>query len=286
MEKFNQIQESFGTRLAECRRSKNFTQEELANRLGVTPQALSKWEKGLSSPDISMICSICSVLDISADYLLGTDAVKITEDGNAKTQERILHSLRNCLEPLKILIGAEVVPAFLDNRFVDNISLLRQKLATEGIMLPIVRIMDEQIIGAKEFYILAYENVLHKETLKEIREETVDYIVQKLEETVRAKYAQILNADMIKNLTDNLKKRFPALIESVVPEKISYGRLLDICKVFLNRGNSLLYLPKVIEEAERALREKPDSSTAELAEAVCSAIERPDNFWVQLNIKS
>ena len=48
--------ENFGTRLAECRRNKNFTQEEMANRLGVTPQALSKWEKGLSSPDISMVC--------------------------------------------------------------------------------------------------------------------------------------------------------------------------------------------------------------------------------------
>ena len=55
MENFNQVQESFGSKLAECRRNKNFTQEELANRLGVTPQALSKWENGLSSPDISMI---------------------------------------------------------------------------------------------------------------------------------------------------------------------------------------------------------------------------------------
>ena len=286
MEKYNQIQESFGTRLAECRRSKNFTQEELANRLGVTPQALSKWEKGLSSPDISMICSICGVLDISADYLLGTGAGKITEDGNAKTQERILHSLRNCLEPLKILIGAEVVPEFLDNRFVDNISLLRQKLATEGIMLPIVRIMDEQNIGAKEYYFLAYENVLYKETLDEIGEETVDYIVRKLEETARTMYAEILNADIIKNLTDNLKIRFPALIEGIVPEKISYGLLLDICKIVLDRGNGMMYLPKVIETAERYLRENPDYTTAELGEAVCRSIERPDNFWVQLNIKS
>lgn len=35
-----------GKRIAESRRSAGFTQEELANRLGVTPQALSKWEKG------------------------------------------------------------------------------------------------------------------------------------------------------------------------------------------------------------------------------------------------
>ena len=70
MENINQIQERFGAKLAEYRRNKNFTQEELANRLGVTPQALSKWEKGLSSPDIAMVSSICMMLDVSADYLL------------------------------------------------------------------------------------------------------------------------------------------------------------------------------------------------------------------------
>ena len=90
----------------------------------------------------------------------------------------------------------------------------------------------------------------------------------------------------VKLMIDNLAELYPGVVEDIVPEKISYGRLLDICKVFLNRGNSLMYLPKIIEEAERALREKPGSSTKELAEAVCSSIERPDNFWVQLNIKS
>ena len=41
------VLENIGKRIAECRRSKGFTQDELANRLGVTPQALSKWEKGV-----------------------------------------------------------------------------------------------------------------------------------------------------------------------------------------------------------------------------------------------
>ena len=40
------VLENIGKRIAESRRSAGFTQEELANRLGVTPQALSKWEKG------------------------------------------------------------------------------------------------------------------------------------------------------------------------------------------------------------------------------------------------
>ena len=278
---------NFGTRLAECRRNKSFTQEELANRLGITPQALSKWEKGLSSPDISMVCSLCSVLDVSADYLLGTGNGKLEEDEDAYGWNKAWNPLRNCLEPLKIIFGMEIMPAFVDalegNRYIEKVSQLRQRLAEEGTLLPVVRMMDQTCIKPKEFYILAYENVLYKEELEQVNETTYDYILGKLEETVRTKYGEILNADLIKNLTDNLKIRFPALIEGVVPEKISYGRLMDICKIVLSRGDGMMYLPKVIEAAERALRENPDCTTAELAKAACSSIERPDNFWVQLN---
>ena len=278
--------ENFGIRLAEYRRNKNFTQEELANRLGVTPQALSKWEKGLSSPDISMVCSLCSVLDVSADFLLGTGNGKFAEDEDVNGWQKSWNSLRNCLEQLKIIFGMEIMPAFVDaledDRYIEKVSQLRQRLAKEGTVLPIVRMMDQPCIKPKEFYILAFENVLYREEVEQVDETTFDYILDKLEETVRAKYAEILDADTVKCLTDNLKLQYPALITGIVPEKISYGRLLDICKVFLNRGNSLMYLPKIIEEAERALREKPDSSTKELAEAVCSSIERPDNFWVML----
>ena len=278
--------ENFGIRLAEYRRNKNFTQEELANRLGVTPQALSKWEKGLSSPDISMVCSLCTVLDVSADYLLGTGNGKFAEDEDVNGWQKSWNSLRNCLEQLKIIFGEEIVPVFVEalegDRYIEKVSQLRQRLAKEGTVLPIVRMMDQPCIKPKEFYILAFENVLYREEVEQVDETTFDYILGKLEETVRAKYAEILDADTVKCLTDNLKMQHPALITGIVPEKISYGRLLDICKVFLNRGNSLMYLPKIIEEAERALREKPGSSTKELAEAVCSSIERPDNFWVQL----
>lgn len=76
------ILENIGKRIAESRRSAGFTQEELANRLGVTPQALSKWEKGASSPDLVMLSSVCQILDVSADYLIGKNKKKIVENGN------------------------------------------------------------------------------------------------------------------------------------------------------------------------------------------------------------
>ena len=43
---------NFSSRLSMFRQNKNMTQEELAERMGVTPQALSKWERGHSLPDI------------------------------------------------------------------------------------------------------------------------------------------------------------------------------------------------------------------------------------------
>ena len=286
MDNLNQKQERFGIRLAECRRNKNFTQEEMANRLGVTPQALSKWEKGLSSPDITMVCAICEVLGVSADYMLEVGKEKITEDSNSIIQDEIWNSLRRGLEPLKLVIGTEVVQAFANdeegNWYGAEASNIRQLLSQEGILLPTIRIMDQQCIKAKEFYILAYDNVLYREELTEIKEDTCWYVFEKLRQTVREKYAEILNVDILKSLTDNLRIQYPALIDGVVPEKISYGLLLDVCKEFLNRGNSLIYLPKIIEVMERGIRECPEITVSGLTEQVCMQIERKDNFWVMI----
>ena len=48
----------FDERLANARRDKGLTQEELAAKLGVTPQAVSKWERSTSYPDVVMLSSI------------------------------------------------------------------------------------------------------------------------------------------------------------------------------------------------------------------------------------
>ena len=69
-----------------------------------------------------------------------------------------------------------------------------KKLAKEGTVLPSVRMMDYACINPKEFYILAYENVLYREEVEQVDEKTFEYLLGKLEETVRAKYAEICDA--------------------------------------------------------------------------------------------
>ena len=59
-----------GTRIQELRKKKNISQEELANSMNVSRQAVSKWESNLSAPDIEKIIDLCEYFDVSADYLL------------------------------------------------------------------------------------------------------------------------------------------------------------------------------------------------------------------------
>lgn len=62
---------NLGANIRYFRKNKGFTQEELAGMLGVTPQAVSRWESEAGLPDVSMIVPIAQTLNITTDALLG-----------------------------------------------------------------------------------------------------------------------------------------------------------------------------------------------------------------------
>ena len=63
----------FNEKLKILRKSKGFTQEELAIKVNVVRQTVSKWEKGLSVPDAEVLQKIADVLDVGVDELLGAE---------------------------------------------------------------------------------------------------------------------------------------------------------------------------------------------------------------------
>ncbi len=67
------MQENIGVKIAELRREHNMKQDELAEMLGVTPQAVSKWENGASMPDISLLPKIARIFGVTIDELFGAD---------------------------------------------------------------------------------------------------------------------------------------------------------------------------------------------------------------------
>jgi transcriptional regulator with XRE-family HTH domain len=63
----------FNEKIKFMRKSKDLTQEQMAEYLGVSPQAVSRWECGVTSPDISTLPQIAQLFNISVDELLGVD---------------------------------------------------------------------------------------------------------------------------------------------------------------------------------------------------------------------
>ncbi len=274
---------NFGQRISEYRKNKNITQEELAIRLGVTPQALSKWERGQSLPDVTLLADICQVLGVSADYLLGVEQTqRFTENSDESAQNEILNNLNKSLEPLELALGTRVVSVFLDNSFVGKMIDMRKNLSREGILMPLVRVQDYVQIDEMEFMVLASHKVLYAEKLDEITDDTLDHIMQMFYETVKKRYADIITPDIMKSLVDNMHRKYPAIIDEIVPEKISYAVLTEVARNILRRGDSIVYLPKIIEYLESALRNNPVASVEELSQSVAERLECEDNMWVVL----
>jgi transcriptional regulator with XRE-family HTH domain len=59
-----------GARIAKARKGKDWTQQELADQIGVTFQAVSKWETGASMPDVGLLVAIAAALEMTTDALL------------------------------------------------------------------------------------------------------------------------------------------------------------------------------------------------------------------------
>lgn len=77
---------TLGSRIAEARKQKGYTQEEFSQLLDVSPQAVSKWENDLSCPDIMLLPKISELLDISIDELLTGSQAK--HEKKAETPQR------------------------------------------------------------------------------------------------------------------------------------------------------------------------------------------------------
>ena len=74
------MQHSIGKTIKDLRKSRGLTQEELAEKIGVTAQAVSKWENESGMPDLSQIVPLAQVFGVSTDTLLGTGDIKKNDD--------------------------------------------------------------------------------------------------------------------------------------------------------------------------------------------------------------
>ncbi len=84
----------FNNKLYELRKQKGLSQEELANRLNVSRQTVSKWEVGESTPDMEKLVAISELFDISLDELVLDKAVKNDEASEQKVKSDLYSDIK------------------------------------------------------------------------------------------------------------------------------------------------------------------------------------------------
>lgn len=82
-------QVKIGKFIARCRKQENLTQMQLAEKMGITDRAVSKWETGKSLPDSSIMLELCAILKISVNELLSGERINM-ENNEQKNQQLLL----------------------------------------------------------------------------------------------------------------------------------------------------------------------------------------------------
>lgn len=110
-------QEKIGLFIAKCRREKNMTQEDLAEKLGVSNKSISRWENGKTMMDISLFEPLCNELDISIIELLNGERINDKKKDKLYTKALINYSnkvgSRNKQVILTILFIMSLMPMLL-----------------------------------------------------------------------------------------------------------------------------------------------------------------------------
>lgn len=96
--------------LKEIRKRNSLSQEQLAEKLGVSRQAVSKWESGQSYPEMDKMLLICKLFNFNIDELMNKNIIDVDENNQVKANRRFVNKVINmfctmsCLDMLKCLL--------------------------------------------------------------------------------------------------------------------------------------------------------------------------------------
>ena len=105
-------QVKIGRFIAQCRKKENLTQMQLAEILGITDRAVSKWETGKSLPDSSIMLRLCDVLKITVNDLLSGEVVAM-ENYNKEMENKLIDMIKETEERDRMLWRVELIAGIL-----------------------------------------------------------------------------------------------------------------------------------------------------------------------------
>ena len=100
-----------GKFIASCRKAKSLTQASLAEKLGITDRAVSKWETGKSLPDSGIMLELCELLEINVNELLSGEKI-MTESYDRTAEKNLLAMKREMEEQNRLMLKMEYLISF------------------------------------------------------------------------------------------------------------------------------------------------------------------------------
>lgn len=151
------MNESIGNRISKYRKEKGLTQEELAAKLGVSSQAVSKWENDASCPDISLLPQLCRALGITTDELLtgnqnevklvpveqrkSLDELTLRIKVNSAQGDKVRVNLPMSLVKICLEMGVEITPQMTGMDNLKSVDLNKiMDLAERGLIGKLVEV--------------------------------------------------------------------------------------------------------------------------------------------------
>ena len=154
-----------GKFIANCRKGKKLTQEQLAEKLYITDRAVSKWERGLSLPDADKMLELCNILDINVNELLIGEKINM-KDYKKKTEELLLELAKKDELKNKKLMTSMWTILITSAIFYIGILLISINMLEEGIVLGIIICISTilklmlDIMNVKNVIINLYQHIM------------------------------------------------------------------------------------------------------------------------------
>lgn len=143
-----------GKFIAKCRKDRNLTQEQLAEKLGTTNKSVSKWENGICLPDSSLYEMLCEILNISINELFSGQRIK-NDNYKSIADKNLLDILKHSMyDQNKPEISYEEFDNALDilSQIVTVLSNFKTKQEAVAYLMKELNIPEEECSNYYDFY--------------------------------------------------------------------------------------------------------------------------------------
>ncbi len=143
---------TLGKKISDYRKALGLTQDQLAEKMNVSPQAVSKWENDISCPDISLLPKLAALFGITVDELLSVETKKeielLPEDKKKNFDDLILRVVVNSSDGDKVRVNLPMPLVKLGLEMGMSFSQVSDNNALKNIDVgQILRLVEKGVIG-------------------------------------------------------------------------------------------------------------------------------------------